>query len=70
MMSLKNTRRKTMTDNEALELLNVKELCEILNISRSTLERWLESTDFPQPKCIGTSKRWMRRDLENYLLSL
>ncbi len=52
-------------------LLALRELCELLSISRSSIYKWLSEGDFPQPIRIGgRSIRWRVEDIEAWKDSL
>jgi predicted DNA-binding transcriptional regulator AlpA len=50
------------------EILNIKELCEYLSVTRTTIWR-LENEDpnFPKPIKILTQKKWRRSEIDEYL---
>lgn len=51
----------------AATLLNVREVSEMLGISERTIYRLSDSGDMPQPVKLGSSVRWRRQELENWV---
>lgn len=50
------------------KLLRINELAAILGVSRTTVYRWSERSDFPKKKQIGpNSVRWLQSDVENWI---
>lgn len=50
------------------KLLSTKELLDILKISRKTLQRYRQETDFPEPvKLSSRNFRWKLNEIETYL---
>ena len=60
-----------VTVTNASKLLNSREICEMLGISRSTLYRMISKGLFPKPvrPSPGTS-RWPIEEVENYIAAL
>jgi len=49
-------------------LMKMSELCEFLGVVPSTIYRWLESGQFPQPFDIGQDTvRWRLSEIEKWL---
>ena len=50
------------------KLLKLAEVTRMLNISRSSLYKWMEEGSFPRPIKLGiTACRWHRQDVETWL---
>ena len=48
-------------------LLTIEDVIEILNVSRSTIYRWLKNGDFPQQHNIGPNTiRWRLSEIEEW----
>lgn len=45
-------------------LLQNKDVCALLSISRSTLWRWVQNGTLPEPIRIGGCTRWEREEVE------
>ena len=48
-------------------LLNVSDLCDLLNVSRSTVYRWVRNEKLPPPYKIGRSIRWKTKEIEPWM---
>jgi excisionase family DNA binding protein len=49
-------------------LLTRSDVCDLLGISMSTLDRWIQQGRFPPPQPIGPrSPRWRRESLDAFL---
>lgn len=50
------------------KLLSTKELLDVLKITRKTLQRYRQETDFPEPvKLSSRNFRWKLNEIETYL---
>ena len=49
------------------ELLRMKDLTELLKISRGTIYKWIKNNEFPQPIKIGRGIAWFQDDICNWL---
>ena len=49
------------------EILNIKEVCEYLSITRTTLWRLEKEESFPKPIMILSQKKWKRSEIDEYL---
>ncbi|HDL5578991.1 TPA: helix-turn-helix domain-containing protein [Mannheimia haemolytica] len=47
--------------------LNVKDVCEMLQLNRSTIYRHIKQGIFPKPTKIGKSSRWKFADIKAFL---
>ena len=47
-------------------LLNVADLCDLLNVSRSTIYRWVRNETLPPPYKLGKSIRWKTKEIEQW----
>jgi excisionase family DNA binding protein len=58
-----------MTDAEARggELLTVRQVADLLQVSVSTVERMTRRGEGPPSIKFGRSRRWLRRDVERWL---
>ena len=60
-----------MTTREQPVLLRMKDVTDLLSVSRRTVERWVQSGEFPAPLRLGgRSIGWHRVDVENWLEDL
>lgn len=51
-------------------LLRVSEVCRWLNVSKSTIYKWVKDGHFPQPLVLGDhASRWQESDIEEWLNS-
>lgn len=48
-------------------LLTVKQVAEMLGVTTSTVWRWRDQMEIPQPIVVGATLRWRRSDLEKWL---
>lgn len=48
-------------------LLTVKQVAEMLGVTTSTVWRWRDKMEIPQPIMVGATLRWRRSDLEKWL---
>jgi len=53
--------------DDAGELLTKREVAQLLRISERTLERLTETGEGPPSLKFGRSRRWLRRDVEQWL---
>ncbi|MEI9613195.1 MULTISPECIES: helix-turn-helix transcriptional regulator [Atlantibacter] len=51
-------------------LLNVKEVCGILDMHRATIYRKVKSGELDPPKKIGRSTKWPESSIKKYLAGL
>ncbi len=51
-------------------LLNVKEVCGILDMHRATIYRKVKSGEIDPPKKIGRSTKWPESSIKKYLAGL
>lgn len=49
------------------EILSIKEVCEYLSITRTTLWKLEKDEKFPKPVMILSQKKWKRSEIEEYL---
>jgi predicted DNA-binding transcriptional regulator AlpA len=65
-------RRPKIISDDALALLNKKQLAEICGVNCWTIDRWRrDRPDFPKPVWLSdVIMRWRRRDVEEWLASL
>ncbi|MBD2803071.1 AlpA family phage regulatory protein [Xenorhabdus sp. M] len=52
------------------KLLNRKQVCTVLSLSRATLYRKIERGLIPKPLKDGRSSKWKESDLQSYIDSL
>jgi prophage regulatory protein len=61
-------RRATMVQNQATQLLRVKDICRELQMSRATVYRQIDTGDFPSPIYLGERMpRWHSSQLSAWL---
>jgi prophage regulatory protein len=53
-----------------MELYKIKELVELLKISRATIYRKVSENEFPKPIKIGRGTFWRKEDITNWLQNL
>ena len=57
-----------MADADPTRLLDVRDVVRSLRVSRSTVYELLrKDPDFPRPIKIGSSTRWLQRDIGAYV---
>lgn len=55
------------------QLMKLKEVCEMLTISRATIYRWVDEGKFPEPVVLGkedgkrSAVRWYKTDVLDWL---
>jgi predicted DNA-binding transcriptional regulator AlpA len=55
-------------ENDDLQILNPQDVCKLVrNISRPTLQRWVEKGEFPPPIQLGGLIGWKRADVVAWL---
>ena len=53
-----------MATTTSIKYLTIKQVCEALNVSPSTIWRWLKQGDFPKPVHLGPKAvRWKESDI-------
>ncbi len=51
-----------------MEILRIKEVCRLLKIGRTTLDRWRQDPEFPRPVKLGPKAvGFLRCDIEEWL---
>ena len=55
---------------ESPQFCRTKQLCYVLEISRSTLCRWIAEKRFPAPLKMGGRNVWLWSDVLNFIESL
>ena len=58
------------SQNAGDKLLNIKELCEMLTVSKATIYKAMipgRCPDFPRPRKILASRRWVRSEVQAWL---
>jgi prophage regulatory protein len=56
------------TQETAMRLLKLDEVCAQLDIARATLYLWMDKGHFPKQIKIGEHKvRWLQRDVDDYI---
>ena len=53
-----------------VQLLRVKQVAKMFNVSVATIWRWKkdENLNFPQPREYMGSTRWLKEEVEDYIL--
>ena len=70
LVTLIPTHLSPMSDGDEMTLLNIGEVADRLNLSRSTIYRMMNEGTFPRPKRLGAKTvRWSQKDLVNWLRS-
>jgi len=63
----------TSRSNEDMKLMRIKEVCDLLKVSRATIYRWVEEGKFPEPVVLGhddgkrSAVRWFEVDVLYWL---
>ncbi|PHM63974.1 AlpA family phage regulatory protein [Xenorhabdus stockiae] len=52
------------------KILNYKQVCEVMSISKATLYRKIKQGKIPKPLKDGRSSRWKESDITDYINSL
>lgn len=57
------------TSKREVQLITNQRVCDMLSISRSTLNRWVrQDPEFPQPRAVGQgSVRWLQSEIEAFI---
>ena len=61
------------SESNAPQLMRIKEVCDMLAISRATIYRWVDEGKFPQPIILGSedkkrsASRWLLEDVVAWL---
>ncbi|WP_405000874.1 helix-turn-helix transcriptional regulator [Hydrogenovibrio sp.] len=70
----KSIRRLTMSEQQKMKLITIRELCNLLSISRSSVYRRINPKDrlyddtFPKPLKLGPSMtRWVDQEIREWL---
>lgn len=50
-----------------MELVSIKEMCQLLGVSRTTLWAYEKSGKVPEPVRIGGRVKWRRADIEEWI---
>ena len=58
---------KSTPASEFPQLLTIKQVCEILRLTRQTIHVYVLQGRMPPPLKIGRATRWDRRDLEKWI---
>ena len=55
-----------------VQLLRVKQVAKMFNVSVATIWRWKkdENLNFPQPREYMGSTRWLKEEVEDHILNL
>lgn len=62
-----------ISHSDGEKYIKVGEVSEMLDVSRSTVYRWVDSGHFPKPFVLGpetdknSSTRWLRSEVEEWL---
>lgn len=51
------------------KLLKLKDITEMLQVSRATIYRWIEHNQFPKYIKIGGGSYWLEKDILDYIQS-
>lgn len=51
------------------EFVTPSEICKLLRVSASTLDRWLKEGKFPPPIKIANTRRWPKSAVEKVLVN-
>lgn len=53
------------------KLMRISEVCKWLNVSKSTIYKWVKEDRFPQPIILGDhASRWLESDITVWLSEL
>ncbi len=59
-----------MLEPDPMEMLSLRRLAELMDVSRDTIRRMVRRGTFPKPidiSALGQTKKWLRRDIEAWL---
>jgi len=55
---------------DSRQLLKLKEICELLSVSRSTIYYWMSERNFPRPVRLGArAVRWQAEEIKDWCRS-
>jgi prophage regulatory protein len=64
---VKTTPAPAVTQQAHARLMTLREVCELLSVSRSSVYKWVSEDRFPEPLRIGErAVRWQRDDVVNW----
>jgi len=49
------------------ELLRMKDLTQLLKVSKETIYKWIKKQEFPEPIKIGRASAWLSDEVYNWL---
>jgi len=52
------------------KLLNIKQVCEIVGLKKSTVYLYIQQNNFPKPKKIGKLSRWRLSEIRRWIKEL
>ena len=52
------------------KLLNIKEVCKIVGLKKSTIYSYIQDNKFPTPKKIGKLSRWKLSEIRRWIEEL
>jgi excisionase family DNA binding protein len=58
------------TGNGASPYLTMEQVCDLLHVTRSTIERWVKLGAFPQPLRAGRRLLWVVAEVQAHLSAL
>ena len=66
--NFKNSEKFENLNKDQPEFMRMNQVCKRLEISRSTLYRWIQLDEFPKPQKIGTRLvRWKTEEIDEWL---
>ena len=63
----KKKKKKATRKDDPLDILGMKELTGVLEVSVNTVKRLIREENFPEPIKVGKSLRWFRDDVLKWL---
>jgi len=49
------------------EMVEMKDVVKLFGVSRRTIYKWIENTNFPRPSKIGHKNFWKKSEIEAYI---
>lgn len=50
-----------------VQLYRMRDLTQLLKVSKETIYKWIKKQDFPEPIKIGRASAWLSEDVHNWL---
>lgn len=56
-----------ITSPDQYKIMNMEEICKLTSLSKSFIESKMREGTFPIPKKFGSTNRWYKRDIEQWI---